>query len=308
MKKSTTPSNENFIATIWSKALAQALCTDQAFVVHSVFRSGMNLALWERLVYIGSDCEGMRPFGILLPETALASLLAACRQGDRGIYLLRNQRLLFESGIVVDMSEAALWDGSIAGVQRGEIQAEKALILLDNCWAKHKPEYGLSQEFPRKEQLLLAFKGAIGGNHEANAAANEEAEGKANGAASAADLDFWMGRGLGLTPSGDDMLMGFMALSHWAGRPEYCGTIRLYLANFGKSRTTAVSYEYLHYASQGIFSQEVLELLERMADADLCEQAFCRLLAVGHSSGADTILGIMGGLELLTDRVSSICY
>lgn len=98
------------------------------------------------------------------------------------------------------------------------------------------------------------------------------------------------------------MLVGLMAVLCWALHPCPCGVILEYIRKKGRNRTTAVSCEYLYYAAQEIFSQEIPELLEAMSEEELCERAFCKLLEVGHNSGADTILGILCGLELLLEE------
>ena len=272
-----------YFATACSQALwEQALRTDQVFDVHSVFPSGVNLMLGERLLYIGSDRAAMRPFGVLLREPQLFSLLASCRQGDGGVYQRERKRLVWGSGMVLDLSEADMRSGLITGEKRGADWAASSLRHLSRCWEKHKPAYGLAQEFPQREQLISSLKGVV---------CEDPMD-------APRQLDFWIGRGPGLTPSGDDLLVGLMAVLHWAGRSCCCKPILAYLQEKGRARTTAVSFEYLYYAAQGIFSQEILELLRAMTEAGPCGPAFSRLLAVGHSSGADTILGMLAGLEL----------
>jgi hypothetical protein len=276
----------NYTASTYSKALEDALHTDQAFVVHSVFQSGMNLAFWERLLYLGSDLESMKPFGVMLPEKQLASLMAACRQGDSGVYLRKNKRLVWESGIELELSEADIWDGKIEGKKRERDWVTNSLKHLNCCWEKHNPEYGLMQEFPQKTQIITSLKEVANGSPETITK----------------QLDFWVGRGLGLTPGGDDMLVGLMALMYWTQHPFPWESLLDYLRKNGRNRTTAISNEYLHYAINGIFSHVIIDVLENMPDRKLCESALKKLLAVGHSSGADTIIGIISGLELLMEE------
>ncbi|MFK9089910.1 DUF2877 domain-containing protein [Bacillus salipaludis] len=62
--------------------------------------------------------------------------------------------------------------------------------------------------------------------------------------------------------------------------------------------TTDVSREYLRYAARHEFSSTVTELVNLLANGDTSnfQYTFQNLLGVGHSSGLDTIFGILIGM------------
>jgi Protein of unknown function (DUF2877) len=116
-----------------------------------------------------------------------------------------------------------------------------------------------------------------------------------------------VGLGLGLTPSGDDFLVGclsglrlirqnkqavFQLLERW----------RDALLPDVDARTTRVGAAFIRYALDGAFA-EVLDLaaLSFLAPArpSLVQAAVGRLLAQGETSGSDTTLGLLTGLEAL---------
>lgn len=103
------------------------------------------------------------------------------------------------------------------------------------------------------------------------------------------DWCWLIGRGPGLTPSGDDMLTGMLAVLCAARKP-----LHLFLPPADKLAlfTTAVSCSYLNSARLGEFSTPVLSVIRGLQTGRDANRALHHLLAVGHTSGADTILGI----------------
>lgn len=103
------------------------------------------------------------------------------------------------------------------------------------------------------------------------------------------DWRWLIGRGPGLTPSGDDMLTGMLAVLIAARKP-----IHSFLPPEDQLRmlTTSVSCSYLHSARRGEFSTPVLKVLRCLQTGRIALPAIRRLLTVGHTSGADILLGI----------------
>jgi hypothetical protein len=116
-----------------------------------------------------------------------------------------------------------------------------------------------------------------------------------------------VGLGEGLTPSGDDALVGVLAgldaaleVSGAAAalRQRLCAELER-----GTSRTTRLAAQMLDAAAAGFYAEPVLGLLQTLAlpkpGAKALERAVAALLAVGHRSGADTLRGISAVLERL---------
>ncbi|QDJ12921.1 hypothetical protein CEP45_03230 [Mergibacter septicus] len=95
-----------------------------------------------------------------------------------------------------------------------------------------------------------------------------------------------LGLGIGLTPSGDDYIVGYMAgyySQHQGILPEF----RL-LANLAQSKTNEISANYLNNASNRLFKQEILDMVNNISDEDCINN----LLNMGFSSGQDILYGI----------------
>ncbi|MGR7644136.1 DUF2877 domain-containing protein [Klebsiella aerogenes] len=108
------------------------------------------------------------------------------------------------------------------------------------------------------------------------------------------DLPDWgwlIGKGPGLTPSGDDMLAGMLAMLYGAG---FSDRLHAFIppADQLTSLTTSVSCSYLNSARRGEFSLPVVKVMRGLRSTGDPKRAIQRLLAVGHTSGADTLLGM----------------
>lgn len=102
-----------------------------------------------------------------------------------------------------------------------------------------------------------------------------------------------VGLGQGLTPSGDDMLLGVLSALHMY-RPEPAGLLAEALEPL-LSRTNDISRSYLRQALEGRAATPVLQTLEGLASGDMRGAGL--LLDVGHSSGGDILEGILSATE-----------
>jgi hypothetical protein len=109
-----------------------------------------------------------------------------------------------------------------------------------------------------------------------------------------------VGCGPGLTPAGDDLLVGFLAgLRASAGN---CASRQAFLAEFSATvrgaatGTNAISRTYLEHASDGAFAEPLVHLVRCIAEgaeAHHVEAAAGMALAVGATSGADGVRGLL---------------
>jgi hypothetical protein len=102
-----------------------------------------------------------------------------------------------------------------------------------------------------------------------------------------------LGLGPGLTPSGDDCLVGVLAglWCHGDGWPERLGRLRGPLTSAARAATTVVAAEFIACALAGEFSEPLRVAVATGLPAEL--------LAFGATSGRDTVLGIRTALAAL---------
>nr|WP_314267986.1 DUF2877 domain-containing protein [uncultured Moellerella sp.] len=115
------------------------------------------------------------------------------------------------------------------------------------------------------------------------------------------DWAIYIGKGPGLTPSSDDMLIG-MLFSLYLMMPEKAH--KDFFNNTAKlsDLTTLVSQHYLTYAAQGIFSTYLIQLGKKMKNKQLLFKETLEILSVGHHSGADTLLGLWVGYQVIKNN------
>jgi hypothetical protein len=107
-----------------------------------------------------------------------------------------------------------------------------------------------------------------------------------------------IGLGPGLTPSGDDVLVGIEAALHAVAHPS-AGFLALALSDV-EERTTVVAATFLRHAAAGEFAERVHTLLAALlgSDDEAIPAAIDRAVAWGASSGMDCLLGVLIGLDV----------
>lgn len=112
-----------------------------------------------------------------------------------------------------------------------------------------------------------------------------------------------VGLGEGLTPSGDDCLVGLLAVLHMTGflpalcspavHEQFCQCVRL--------GTSQLSGEFVRCALEGHFAEPVVRLIHALCTphTGVWQTHAAALAAVGHSSGVDAMVGIALGCRLL---------
>ncbi len=112
-----------------------------------------------------------------------------------------------------------------------------------------------------------------------------------------------VGLGPGLTPSGDDALAGLLLALRLLGGAVPGGGRAVWLADWlgaavtahAGDRTTSLAATLLHCAARGQASVEAAAVLRGIAGQDPLVPAARRLLATGHTSGADVTWGLLTG-------------
>jgi len=119
-----------------------------------------------------------------------------------------------------------------------------------------------------------------------------------------------IGLGIGLTPSGDDAIVGLLAALEAAGEPML-PAVRADIAARAVGRTTAAGVAALLHATDGAYGERLDDVLVTLAGRardtgsgrwrdDALSRALGRALAYGATSGSDTLAGLLPGLAALS--------
>jgi len=113
-----------------------------------------------------------------------------------------------------------------------------------------------------------------------------------------------VGLGPGLTPSGDDYLVGLLAGLEAAGHRAH-PALATAVAYAAPARTTAIGASALGHAARGAFAERLHDVLAAIAGGDDAniDHVIGRVMAYGATSGADTLVGLFAGIEAaIADR------
>ncbi len=179
--------------------------------------------------------------------------------------------------------------------------------LCDGCprnGSSSPPVHTMPQSKAKEAAVLLHRKLLRATNDLAEAAQRSDC---IAGAAAASAL---LGLGNGLTPTGDDILTGFLAgllaVSRFdRGLKDFEASVRRSIVSFAPIRTSTISRTFLFHAVQGLFSENVVDLIQTVLNNEPCSclaataQRLCRF---GASSGVDTLTGITTAWKVWTAR------
>ncbi len=109
-----------------------------------------------------------------------------------------------------------------------------------------------------------------------------------------------IGLGPGLTPSGDDLVCGFLlAARHFGGPHTALAEAAMHRA---ATATPKLSASLIGYAARGEGCPEVIDLLDAISGHLPLGPALAALRAIGHTSGTDLALGVLAGVRAALSR------
>lgn len=251
------------------------------------FGKGMLLSSGANLLYIGNDQSSAGPFNIQLSAPQFSCL----------------SRSVDETGVVAAHSEdGILTIGSTAidvricpsyTTQAPHLEPKAAPVALDALtdFLDRSPQTcGLD---PQGMRILAALGQCLEGN---------VTRGRITCHTSPSDspllphLSALLGRGTGATPSGDDAIVGMMAI---LDLPAFSSAVASCCKASGI--TVLVSQGYLNAALARRFDHDVCQMLDAMNRQDIPRllHSYHRIASHGHSSGIDLLTGVQLALKII---------
>ncbi|MER5946316.1 DUF2877 domain-containing protein [Streptomyces sp. NPDC001904] len=269
--------------------------------VHSVFTRVVNLLTPDGLLVTLAARDGGDA-----PRTLVVDLAdwtgTALTAGEHMVFASGN--LEFGSGtraLLVTSTGARAWHAtppSLADLAPGALA--RIADRLDRLNQEFGPRGGMLGPVPGAGPLDLAVARALDAGRTELLTALRHGEGDAEIRRGVLAL---LGLGPGLTPAGDDFLTGltFVAALPGAAPTGLVPAVRAVL-DAHRGRTTDVSHATLTEAAAGRVRAELIDVLRQSADDGPLPRAphdpVRRLLAIGHTSGSDTLSGLVAGLHL----------
>ena len=117
------------------------------------------------------------------------------------------------------------------------------------------------------------------------------------------------GLGIGLTPAGDDFILGAVLAAWIVHPPETARVLAEEITNVAAPLTTSLSAAWLRSAGRGeagILWHEFFDALS-LGDPSAVQLQINKLLSIGHTSGADALAGFISVLISFKEHILSPC-
>lgn len=254
--------------------------------VHSKFNHGLNVQFDDSLIYIGCMGTALSAFGLNIEEEKLKYILCSASVDD--MVVNKGDRLVFYSvcGVAnIYYKDAEEVNLKLPGVKCSikDIPGTRLYKYLESIELQEFTGITPDEETGRYIDLLL----------------NSD---KTDLDVNSSIVKFFAGRGKGLTPSGDDILLGFtLALMVFGRFDTWIKTLK---SGVTKNSTTVISVAYTSALLQGYASEYFIRLVKLIdgAETDVMEKTIREVRSFGHTSGNDTLFGFLLGLKFLTKQ------
>ena len=257
--------------------------------IHSKFKNGFNIQFENELVYISYVGSPLSAFGINIRKDKFIKILEEIRIDDNVTYK-NNNLIIYTLNEIIYLNLEQLEDI--------DLKIPKIKSDIKN----------IEETYLYKILDKYIFEDYIGIDLGIKTKTNIElftTKDKNNNFYNSKIINFFVGRGKGLTPSGDDILTGFtMGLMTFNNNGIFDKWIKDINLIVTKDKTTLVSVAYLKALTKGYVSETFLELIlsiDKNSEKLICE-ILDRVKSYGHTSGYDTLFGFYLSLKYLINN------
>jgi hypothetical protein len=208
-------------------------------------------------------------------------------RADSQVFTQPHELRLQVGALAVDTGTAELWQARPFWESISPSAIQTCLPLFESKLAASSPD-SLAHLNGRFDPIAQKVKTAV--HTLQHGLENSDLAACAEGARNLAGL------GMGLTPAGDDFLLGVI-YTLWLSCFQRSGakTQRMIeaIAETAAAQTTTLSAAWLRAAARGEAGEPWHELIEALKNGAGVTQAIERILATGHTSGADALAGFV---------------
>lgn len=262
------------------------ILSEENYYIHSCFESGLNIKVGNMLTFIGNKSDTLVPYGILLKKRDVDKLR---ENTDRAIstFIWKEAEKKFESSnITIEVKGSSKYSSTLNTASTA-LEEKQISLIKDNIDLSLFTGFDLTIEdiITQKTKDIRELQDCFMSTNKV------EIEKVLKG---------WIGRGRGLTPSGDDFLQGILFVNSMCTilSSEFLEAIESLL---DQEYTTDISKNYFLCALRGMFTQPLLELYKSVEESNLLmvRKSIDEILKFGHTSGTDIIAGVYVGLITL---------
>lgn len=277
--------NKMIATAVCKQLLVLSRMSSCSGAVHSVFDHAVNLEIGGRYGFIGliAQQKALTPYAVSVRVDS--NLLSLGIRTGTAAAIQEGKVFIPEAGIELDLAQASVVDLSLDSIvwsgddgmlydrivaALAEADAEDGLAPLitgqrGNVYTKFLK--------PRVQTLL-------------HLDLHRDADDFITAAGNIA------GCGLGLTPSSDDLLTGYLATRYLLERDVCARQSLAQAAQAAAKKTNRISATFLLQSGEGLANEAVIDLFRLAGQGQDAGHAIRRILAIGSSSGADMLTGI----------------
>lgn len=249
--------------------------------VKTVFRHSFNIKLPRILLHVGNAGDSLSCLGITLPDDVMVNIVDLVDVGDL-VRLVHDKLYIYTKKEIVSIDLKPLSEVNlrIPVITPKPMVLEALSIILDQL--PFETHWGLNGITSPQNIIETMLSSHSSGQIQST-------------------ITYLFGRGRGLTPSGDDILVGFLTVlqafnieSRKLWEPELIDIMQ-------NRATTDVSAAYLKATVAGFTSERVKNLLDCLSSGNMSqiEDYVLAIQKFGHTSGTDLLLGITAGVANL---------
>lgn len=270
-------------ATTLGRLAAQIIALGGEAKVIGITSRGIFLTLDRRVLFV--SVEHWRG-----PLTINVDRSFVCTIGDK--VRLSSTRLIFPA-FEVDLSGAEIWQPAAPTFTRSSAEQVAALKQLASAVIARKAPDGFGVLLPHL--LDLPEKPALSTSEAALLARLTQLRQsiqQRNFDRAAELIESLLGLGRGLTPSGDDVTIGWLLALRMNSQPVHSNALKRVVES-AYQRTTAISANLIECAANGEADERLIAVLDHLAmGIPALEDCVTGLLAWGQSSGVDALIGM----------------
>lgn len=298
------------------------LKTSPEVYFHSSFENSFNLKVNNIILNVSTNKTTLPPYGITLNEIDFISVKREVDRENVDIKISDNKVHINNFTIAIE-SENKTYNSDIILnrniISKDTIEKLKDIITLlgkengfnlDNKLLLNSIIYGKEKfDIEKKndmeifieklDDLRAFFKGKIK-TYEKDKNENLTQKDRV----SMEVLKYFVGRGRGLTPSGDDFLVGAMALFYSIGiHVDAIYNIKTFILENIGIYTNDISEQFLLLGAEGKFSRSIIILIEELKYEKICGNTINNVIKYGGTSGTDIMLGIIWANTILMEVI-----
>lgn len=252
--------------------------------VHTLFKNSLNIEFPVGLIHVGQIGMPLSPFGCLIKPEAYKQLYAHCQPGD--LVRFKNGKLVFYTqSSVLEIELDTFLEINLSIPTLTITSSELKSNLFYQTIEKAKYHFLLETGLPMTDRIRDGLLSLTEVQEDKKKVQDEEM------------IRLLIGRGIGLTPSGDDILIGytfartlFNKAKRWKKKVD---------AALKEKKTTAISEAYFKCLLEGYINENFLHLTQLFTinDEKKITNEIDALKQFGHTSGIDTLYGFALGLQ-----------